>query len=203
MIRRALFAFIATAAIYAGAQTVTAAGPGAMLFTDPQYGVSFRYSDAWTFSKRPSFNLPPAISSNASPIRGSVYAKKISGIPSWPDTYFVGAEFSYAAAPVNSPDACKNLANPNGAGGSQVTEQVVGQLTFHHGTSNDAGMGHAVNEDIYTIQHGQTCLLFDLAIHTSSVSGDKTPRPLTKEESDAVKKRLMSILGTVKIEAGR
>jgi hypothetical protein len=198
MMRRALFALAAAATLQAGAQTVTYGGPGTMLFHDPQYGVSFRYrKDDWTFSKTNSFNLPPAISSGTSPIRGSVYTKKITGIPSWPDTSLVGAEFSYAARPVNSPDACKNLAN--GGGGSRVTEQTIGGLTFHHGTSSDAGMGHAVNEDIYTIQQGQTCLLFDLAIYTTSVSGDRTPRPLTNEESDTVEQHLKSVLETVRI----
>src|SRR5271154_2519191 len=153
LIRRSLGALIITAAIGAGAQTVTAAGAGTMLFTDPQYGVSFRYlSDDWTFSKQPDFYLPPDISSAASPIRGSVYTKKIRGIPSWPDTYLVGAEFSYAAQRENSPGDCKRLANPNGTDASKVADQTLNALSFHHGVFEGAGMGHETTENIYTIQ---------------------------------------------------
>ncbi len=173
-----------------------------MLFTDPQYGVSFRYlSDDWTFSKQPDFYLPPAISSAASPIRGSVYTKKIRGIPSWPDTYLVGAEFSYAAQRENSPGDCKRLANPSGTDASKVSDQTLNGLSFHHGVFEGAGMGHEATENIYTIQQGKACLLFDLAIHTTGVSGDKTPRPLTPAEKETIEKYLISILESVKIEA--
>jgi hypothetical protein len=183
------------------AQRVASAGPSVMKFSDGMSGVTFEYPASWTFSNEQSFYLPPAIVSQASPVRGSVFTKEMHGIPSWPYTNFVGAEFVFTSEQVNSDDACRALANADNQNGSKPKPETLHGLTFSHGTSANAGLGHGINEDIYTINKGNTCWLFDLAVHSSGVPGDRTPRALTSGEKEVIAKQLQSILASVRIKA--
>jgi hypothetical protein len=96
-------------------QSVRLADPSRMEFNDPTYGVSFRFPASWTYSTEPASIDPPTIivppdyESNMIPLRASVFAKKLSGVPSWPTTSFNGVEFSYAVREQTTPDDCRYL----------------------------------------------------------------------------------------------
>ncbi len=201
MFRSAFLTLLVCASVGAPAQTVAPAGPSVMKFSDLLSGVTFEYPSNWTFSNEQSFYLAPAIVSQAAPVRGSVFTKTMRGVPSWPDTIFVGAEFVFTSEQVNSNDDCRALANPDNQNGSKSKTETLNGLTFSHGASANAGLGHGINEDIYTISKGNTCWLFDLAVHSSGVTGDRAPRPLTSGEKDVIAKQLQSILATVRIKA--
>jgi hypothetical protein len=191
-------------------QSVRLADPSSMArmeFNDPTYGVSFRFPASWTYSTQPASIDPPTIigppdyESDIIPLRGSVFTKKLSGVPSWPTTIFNGVEFSYAVREQATPDDCRYLSLSASKLGAALQDVTLNGQTFHHGSGSGVGGGRGDEEEIFTASQGTSCLLFDLSEHFVNGGSDSTPpRALSSQESARIHEALMQIFESARIK---
>jgi adenylyltransferase/sulfurtransferase len=209
VLRKALCLISLAAALPLTAQSVTQASPATMVFNDSTNGVSFNYPASWTFAESEPFYMPLSISySNDSStqihLRGLVFAKSLAGVQSWPRTNFAGVEVGYDARRTASGDACQALSLTGDNHDSKVEMVTVHTVPWWHATAGSGGMGHGIEENIYTTYIGAargTCLIFDVAIHSVNVDGETPLRPLTGKENAIIQASLRRILESVHIPA--
>ena len=190
------------------AQSVTAISNSQMLFSDPEFGVSFRFPSGWSFTRvepnRSGSSLAIASieidgrSENAG-LRGLVTNETLPGIHSWPKTIFSSVEFGYDARRVASAEACQKLAR---AGWDQEADSAtINDVKYWHGTAQNCGTGTCAEEDMYAtyVEAGGACLRFDLAMDTCSAPGRDRPRELTAHELELIHLSLKNILSSVRV----
>jgi hypothetical protein len=104
------------AALPSLAQSVTPVTGSQMLFSDPAFGVSFRFPSGWSFtrveadSKGPSLAIAYMDGRRVSTgLRGLVTNETLPGLRSWPKTVFSSVEFGYDARPAASAESCKPI----------------------------------------------------------------------------------------------
>ena len=179
-----------------------------MLFSDPEFGVSFRFPSGWSFSR---VDPNRAISSLAIAsietdgrsenvgLRGLVTNETLPGIHSWPKTIFSSVEFGYDARRVASADACQKLARKGWD--AEADSATINDVKYWHGTAASCGMGTCVDEDMYAtyVEASGACLRFDLAMSTCSAPGREQPRALTAHETELIHASLKNILSSVRV----
>jgi hypothetical protein len=207
MKRIAISAILLAWGLSLAAQSVTLVSPGVMRFNDPNFGVSFRYPAAWTFADDEPFYIPLSISlsdsSSQSRPRALVFAKSLPGVEST-HTTFAGVGFGYDAHQVASSDACKGLARSGDNPDGKIDQKTIHGIAYWHGTSASAGLGHGIEEDIYTTLAGnsaETCLRFDLAVQSVNIADETPPRALSPRETGIVHQSLLRVLSSVRIPA--
>jgi hypothetical protein len=183
------------------------ASAGTVRFDDSAYGVSFRYSVAWTRSNTQPFMFPLAISTTAnsqgrSSLRAFVFSKSIPDVASWPATNFAGVEFGYAARPAAREEVCQALARANDSHVSGIGNATIHGVSYWHATAGDGGMSKSISDDIYATwipKRGGSCLLFDLAVQSVLAPGDTPLRPLTPREQSLIHRSLQDVLSSIRI----
>ena len=177
-----------------------------MLFSDPAFGVSFRFPSGWSFARVAADSKEPSLAiaymdgrSVSTGLRGLITNETLPGLRSWPKTVFSSVEFAYDARPVVSADACHRLTRENGEG--EADPVTLNGVTYWHGTASGAGVSTEIEEDIYAtfVAADGSCLRFDLAIATSHVPGKDFPRELTTHEKALIHASLSNILNSVSI----
>ena len=197
MLRLKIIPLLFGIASLAQAQQVTLATPSLMQFTDPPYGVAFRYPAKWTFSVNSSFYATTSITSTNNPARGVVFVKASEGFNPYPNTNFDGAEFVYANRKSSSTAQCS--ASLHGNGEKILAAKTIGSINYVHAQASDAGMCHQTQEDLYATYRNQTCYLFDLAVHTICPGVKDNSRALTTTELAQLQSTLEKILSSVEI----
>lgn len=192
-----MFALFFGTALAAQAQQVTLVSPSSMQFSDPDYGVTFRYSPKWNFSANSGFYATTSITSADNPARGAVFVKDSEGFNPYPNTNFDGAEFVYTNRKTASIAECSALLHGNGD--KVLATKTIGHINYVHAHASDAGMCHQTQEDLYATYRNQTCYLFDLAVHTICPGVKDNTRALTSSELVEVHASLEKILSSVKI----
>lgn len=188
------------------AQSVTAVSNSSMEFSDPAFGVSFRFPSGWSFSRVDPGAQSPALAiawtenrTVSTGLRGLITNETLHGLHAWPRTVFSSVEFAYDARPAVSADACRQLAQQDW---QQETDPIaLDSVTFWHGTASNDGLSTEVAEDIYAafLPAPGACLRFDLAVATSHVPGRDYPRELTGREQQLIHQSLSNILDSVQI----
>jgi hypothetical protein len=191
---------LVSAAIPAQAQQVTLATPSSMQFSDPAYGVSFRYPARWNFSGGSEFYLPVSIASSDNPARGVVFVKDDGGFNPYPKTNLNGAEFVYVNRKTGSAKECSALTTQDDGNSKPLAAKTINSIEYSHGRTQDAGMCHQVQEDVYATYRNQTCYLFDLAVHTICPGVKDNTREITSSELAQVHASLEKILSSVEIK---
>jgi len=171
-----------------------------MQFTDQQFGVSFRYPASWTFSLSQPFYMQLAISPapdvpDRDRLRALIYTTSAAGVASRPDTDFEGLEFGYDAHYVSTPNTCRALAKPEDGDIGPLDEITIKGNRYWHATTSNAGLGHGMSEDIYTMFSNGSCLRFDLAVSRSE--GGVVLRALTASEQSQLHASLLGVLNSV------
>lgn len=194
------------AGLSAMGQSVTAVSDSVMLFTDPAFGVSFRFPSGWSFSKVEPNSSGPSLAISftgghtiSTGLRGLVANETLPGIRSWPHTVFSSVQFGYDARPVTSADACQKLARENWE--QEAAPLTLNGVTYWHGTASNAGLSSETEEDIYATFVSGSCLRFDLAAAYSRVPGRDFPRELTTREKARIHESLTNILDSVRVAA--
>lgn len=194
------------AALPALAQSVTPVTGSQMLFSDPAFGVSFRFPSGWSFARVEAGANGPALAiasidnrSVATGLRGLLTNETLPGLHSWPKTVFSSVEFAYDARPAASAEACHAMARGNWQ--SESDPVTLNGVAYWHGTQNGAGVSIEIEEDIYAafVPASGACLRFDLAVATSRVPGRDFPRELTTHEQALIHASLNNILNSVSI----
>ena len=188
------------------AQSVTPVLGSHMLFSDPAFGVSFRFPSGWSFTRVNANANGPALAiaymdgrSVATGLRGLVTNETLPGLRSWPRTVFSGVEFAYDARPADSAEACHRLARGNWE--AEADPVTLNGVTYWHGTASSGGASTAIDEEIYAtfVPSSGSCLRFDLAVATSRVPGRDLPRELTTHEMALIRTSLDNILHSIRI----
>jgi hypothetical protein len=177
-----------------------------MLFSDPAFGVSFRFPSGWSFTRIEPDAKGPALCiawmdgrTVSTGLRGLITNETLPGLHSWPKTVFSSVEFAYDARPAASADACQRLARNNWE--VEADPITLNGVTYWHGTASGAGVSTEIEEDIYAtfVAAAGSCLRFDLAVATSHVPGKDFPRELTTHEKALIHASLSNIFNSVSI----
>ena len=177
-----------------------------MLFSDPAFGVSFRFPSGWSFTRVDANANGQALAiayiegrSVSTGLRGLVTNETLPGLHSWPKTVFSSVEFAYDARPAASTEACLRLVRDNWE--VETDPVTLNGVTYWHGTATGAGVSTEIEEDIYAtfVPASATCLRFDLAVATSHVPGRDFPRELTTHEKALIHASLSNILNSVRV----
>ena len=188
------------------AQSVTPVSGSQMLFSDPAFGVSFRFPSGWSFTRVEANSKGPSLAiaymegrSVSTGLRGLVTNETLPGLHSWPRTVFSSVEFGYDARPAASAEACQKLARDNWE--VEAAPVTLNGVTYWHGTATGTGLNIEIEEDIYAtfVEAAGSCLRFDLAVATSHVPGRDFPRELTTHEKAFIHASLNNILNSVRI----
>jgi hypothetical protein len=194
------------AALPSHAQSVTPVTGSQMLFSDPAFGVSFRFPSGWSFARVEADSKGPSLAiaymdgrSVSTGLRGLVTNETLPGLRSWPKTVFSCVEFGYDARPAASAQACQRLARGNWE--VEADPVTLNGVTWWHGTATGAALSTEIEEDIYAtfIEASGSCLRFDLAVATSHVPGRDFPRELTTHEKALIHASLNNILNSVQV----
>jgi hypothetical protein len=172
--------------------------PPARPFHDSRYGVSFTIPPAWNLSRKDgdvsTFNLDARNAAHNAQMRA---VATISFNPH-PYSTFSGALFYYSVAPNVTANQCAAQATAH-ASHTVSTLQVAG-VPFTHGYDEHGGICTESRDEIYTTPHNNACYRFDAVINNfcgGDVSGVKD---ITDRELDDVRKRMQSILDTVRFD---
>lgn len=177
-----------------------------MLFSDPAFGVSFRFPGGWSFTRIDPDAKNPALSiaymndrTVSTGLRGLLTNETLPGLHSWPKTVFSSVEFAYDARPAASAAACQRIVRDNWE--TEAAPVTLNGVTWWHGTASGAGLSTEIEENIYAsfVAASAACLRFDLAVATSHVPGKDFPRELTEHEKTLIHASLMNILNSVRI----
>ncbi len=185
--------------------TVRIDTPSTTQFSDPEYGVTFRYPVDWTLDKTSNFYSPLSVFGNRLPVRAVIFTKRIAGVPSWPATQFEGLELGYAAKPAAFPEACRNLSLLASRGdNSAIDRRTLRGIQWDHGHGGEGSAGHGIDEDIFTTwtsRAGGVCVVFDLAVHSVDFSSadSKNPRAMTESEEADATQQLVTVVSSVRL----
>ena len=177
-----------------------------MLFSDPAFGVSFRFPSGWSFTRVAADRKGPSLAiaytdgrSVSTGLRGLITNETLSGLHSWPKTVFSSVEFGYDARPAGSAQACQKLARGNWE--VEADPVTLNGVTWWHGTATGTALSIEIEEDIYATfnEASGSCLRFDLAVATCRVPGRDFPRELTAHEKALIHASLNSILNSVQV----
>jgi hypothetical protein len=206
MTRIAISALVLAASLPLAAQQVKPSTSDFKRFIDPVSGVTFSYPSTWTLADDEQFYIPLGItfikdSSSQNRPRAVIFAKSLPGVESWPKTSFAGVEFGYDSPKAASADVCSALANTEDSPDGPIVDVTIAGITFWRGKSGSGGMGHSIEEDIYTTFSAASgnCLRFDLALHSENVDGDTPMRPLSPRELAIIHRSLRDVLASIRI----
>lgn len=206
ILRAIICVIFLSAALPSHAQSVTPVSNSQMLFSDPAFGVSFRFPSGWSFSRVAADSNAPSLAiaymdgrSVSTGLRGLITNETLPGLRSWPKTVFSSVEFGYDARPAASGEACHRLARGNWD--VEADPVTLNGVTWWHGTATGAALSTEIEEDIYAafIEVSASCLRFDLAVATSHVTGRDFPRELTTHEKTLIHASLNNILDSVHV----
>jgi len=206
ILRACVYLIFLVAALPSLTQSVTPVTGSQMLFSDPAFGVSFRFPSGWSFTRVGADSKGPSLAiatmngrSVSTGLRGLITNETLPGLRSWPKTVFSSVEFGYDARPAASAQACQRLARDNWE--AEADPVTFNGVTWWHGTATGTALSTEIEEDIYAtfIEASGSCLRFDLAVATSHVPGRDFPRELTAHEKALIHASLNNILNSVRV----
>ncbi len=171
--------------------------PPARPFHDPRYGVSFTIPPAWNIDRRDgtvsTFRLDARNAAHTAQMRA---VASISFNPH-PQSTFSGALFYFSVAPISA-NQCAAQAIAR-APRTVATTQVAG-VPFTHGYDEHGSICTESRDEIYTTEHGDACYRFDAVINNFCGGDVSGVRDITDHELDDVRKRMQSILNTIRFD---
>jgi hypothetical protein len=206
ILRASIRIMFLAAALPSLAQSVTPISGSQMLFSDPAFGVSFRFPSGWSFTRVGADSKGQSLAiayidgrSVSTGLRGLITNETLRGLRSWPKTVFSSVEFGYDARPAASAGDCQKLAR--GSWEAEADSITLNGVKYWHGTATGAALSTEIEEDIYAtfIEASGSCLRFDLAVATSHVTGRDFPRELTTHEKALIHASLNNILDSVRL----
>jgi len=182
------------------------AGPS-RTFRDAVYRVAFDFPSHWNLSKRDGEVSTFRLDARSAPRKAIVRA--VVSIPEnpFPASTFSGAYVYFSVTPHASAGSCaKQAAGETAVAGKapvveKPTEVQIAGIPFSHGHDEQKDICITQRDETYTTYRHGACYRFDLAMNNfcgGEVSGVKD---VSAKELDEERRRLLSILGTVRFEA--
>ena len=172
--------------------------PPARPFHDSRYGVSFTIPPAWNITRKDgdvsTFNLDARTAAHNAQMRA---VATISFNPH-PYSTFAGALFYYSITPNVTANQCASQASARAP--RTVTSTQVAGISFTHGYDEHGGICTESRDEIYTTQRDNTCFRFDAVINNFCGGDVSGVQDITERELDDVRKRMQSILNTVRFD---
>ncbi len=172
--------------------------PPARPFHDGRYGVSFTVPPAWILTRRDgdvsTFNLDARNAAHNAQMRA---VATISFNPH-PYSTFSGALFYFSVAPNVTANQCAAQASARAP--RTVTTTDVAGVTFTHGYDEHGGICTESRDEIYTTPHKDACYRFDAVINNFCGGDVSGVRDISERELEDVRKRMQSILNTVRFD---
>ena len=172
--------------------------PPARPFHDPRYGVSFTIPPAWNLTRKDgdvsTFNLDARNAAHNAQMRA---VATISFNPH-PYSTFAGALFYYSVAPNVTANQCAAQASARAP--HTVGTATVAGVNFTHGYDEHGGICTESRDEIYTTQHNDVCYRFDAVINNFCGGDVSGVQDITERELDDVRKRMQSILNTIRFD---
>jgi hypothetical protein len=185
------------AAISAAAQTEPTTPP-AHTFHDTRYGVTFQIPAAWNFSRKDAdlstFNLDARTAAENAQMRA---VAQIAFNP-FPASTFSGALFYFSVTPRTTEAECLSQASAQFP--HTVSTVSLDGVAFAHGYDEHGTICVESRNEIYAAQRNNACFRFDLVINTFCGGEVSGARDITPQQIESVRKRLESILATVKFD---
>jgi hypothetical protein len=172
--------------------------PAARPFHDARYGVTFTVPAAWNITRRDSevstFRLDARSASRTTQLRA------VSTISFNPHPYstFSGALFYFSVTPRATPAQC--TAQASALAPRTVTTTPIGDIPFTHGYDEHGTICTESRDEIYTTPRNNACYRFDVVINTFCGGDVSGVQDITPGELDAVRKRMQTILDSVKFD---
>src|SRR5271168_941342 len=172
--------------------------PPARPFHDSRYGVSFTIPPAWNIDRKDgdvsTFRLDARNAAHTAQMRA---VATISFNPH-PYSTFSGALFYFSVTPNVTANQCAFQASAR-APHTVSTTQVAG-IPFTHGYDEHGGICTESRDEIYTTAHNDACYRFDAVINNFCGGDVSGVQDITDRELDDVRKRMQSILNTVRFD---
>jgi hypothetical protein len=184
-----LIAFL-LATISAAAQT----DPPAHTFRDARHGVSFQIPAGWNFSRKDSDISTFNLDARSAPHNAQMRAVAAIAFNPFPASTFSGAIFYFSVIPHTTEAECR--AQATGADSTVPIDDVA----FTRGHDEHGTICIEARNEIYTAERNNSCYRFDLVINSFCGGEVSGVRDITPQQIDAVRKRLESILSTVKFD---
>src|SRR5579871_558962 len=187
-------AFLAT--ISASAQTEPTTPP-AHPFHDTRHGVSFQIPAGWNFSRKDSDLSTFSLDARSAPRNAQMRAVANIAFNPFPASTFSGALFYFSVTPHTTEAECRAQASAEPQHAATVP---IDGVSFTHGSDEQGTICIEARNEIYTAQRNNACYRFDLVINTFCGGEVSGVRDITPQQIEAVRKRLESILNTVKFD---
>jgi hypothetical protein len=173
--------------------------PPAQQFHDIRYGVSFQIPAAWNLSRKDSDLSTFSLDARTAPRTAQLRAVADIAFNPFPYSTFSGALFYFSVTPHTTAVQCTQQASAQAP--RTVTTTQIGGIAFTHGYDEHGGICTESRDEIYTAQRNNACFRFDLVINTFC-GGDAGggARDITPRELEAVRKRMQSILDSVRFD---
>ena len=172
--------------------------PPARPYHDSRYGVSFTIPPAWNITHRDgevsTFNLDARNAAHTAQLRA---VATISFNPH-PYSTFSGALFYFSVTPHVTANQCAAQASAR-APHTVGTIQIAG-IPFAHGYDEHGSICTESRDDIYTTERNDACYRFDAVINNFCGGDVSGVQDITERELDDVRKRMQSILNTVRFD---
>ena len=191
------FVAVLLATISAVAQTEPTTPP-AHPFHDTRHGVSFQIPAGWNFSRKDSDLSTFNLDARTAPRNAQMRAVANIAFNPFPASTFTGALFYFSVAPHTTEAECSAQASaePQHA----LAAVPIDGVSFTHGSDEHGTICVEARSEVYTAQRNNACYRFDLIINTFCGGEVSGVRDITPQQIDAVRKRLESILDTVKFD---
>ena len=185
------------ATISAAAQTEPTTPP-AHPFHDTRHGVSFQIPAGWNFSRKDSDLSTFNLDARTAPRNTQMRAVANIAFNPFPASTFTGALFYFSVTPHTTEAECSAQASaePQHA----LAAVPLDGVSFTHGSDEHGTICVEARSEVYTAQRNNACYRFDLIINTFCGGEVSGVRDITPQQIDAVRKRLESILDTVKFD---
>ena len=185
------------ATISAAAQTEPTTPPEHP-FHDARHGVSFQIPAGWNFSTKDSDLSTFALDARTAPRKAQMRAVANIAFNPFPSSTFSGALFYFSVTPHTTEAECHAQASAQFP--HTVTTLPIDDVLFTHGYDEHGTICIEARNDIFTAQRNNACYRFDLVINTFCGGEVSGARDINQYQIDSIRKRLESILSTVKFD---
>jgi hypothetical protein len=164
-------------------------------FHDTRYGISFQSPVGWTLTRRDS--EVSTFINDAHTVASNTHMRAVATIAfnPHPTSTFSGALFYFSVTPRSNEHDCRQQASATAS--HIIAPRQIAGATFTRGYDEHGRICTEARDEIYTTLRNNTCYRFDLVINTFCGGDVSGVREISKQELDAVRERLESILSTV------
>ncbi len=173
-------------------------------FHDAQTGVSFSYPAAWSDGADVLFYLGSAITtfdekSGTIPPRAKVGFVVDAKHGPYAGTNLNGVQFVYNEVPDADAAACRGFVMDHVGDESKIDTVRLRGVVYTHYSGGDAGLGHGVSREIYSVFRGGQCFLFEESIHFFNLTADGVKHlDMSSEQVVQLRKQLDAVMRSVR-----